>query len=884
MVLTDREIRWFGRFSGVVAALSALGLVAVLLAAAPGADAAGSTESALTVRWNGDTGDAAQYQPARDPESIHFGDFDDVAVTVTKTRNLTDEVIGVTVTGMPGPTRAMNLGTGPVPVAANFVQAMQCWGDPADPNFHQNCQFGAAGYAASPQQTSTFTQLGPASSPVTRGGTEVDVPFRAADGAIYSSLPIGLEQAPAGVNRVDQLFAPTTTNEQLGLVGDNGTATFGFETQSAATAPHLNCGGSTEGASDQCWLVIVPRGEHTSAETETCRLPGFGTPEEQQAQLGSPINTGCDYWANRIVVPLNFQPVRSACPVGSAEVRLVGTELAATAMSSWQRQLCGSARTAYTLNTVADATARDQLAAGQSTFVMTNRPVTTDGLDEEGAQQVRDAAIVYAPTAVSAVSIAFVAARDRQVVTDIKLTPRLIAKMLTQSYGALSGGAFYRNDAGLVVPGWNTNPLYLSRDPEFVELNRGGGFPDNLDQGQLIVTGPSGSDAISQVWAYLRADDDARAFLAGEADPWGMTINPYFLPQGHKNAQVPVVAEQTTSQGRSLDPVPGQWKPVGLANGDGTPMCLCDTAVDTVSKSDDTPMPRLVQPQLNQTVRYDSLQAWPYAENYHQAASLIFRSDTGSKTEWNGSYFNGEGIPMGRYQANGLTPQWDTYINGLIDSPTAEHYQLSEAQLQLPNLPGVFARPDASGMSGAVAAAVPTATPGVSVVDPAKVGAGAYPLTMITYSAVNLKASTPELRAAYASFLEYVATSGQVSGTGIGELPPGYLPLDAASIERTKAIAQTIRSYVPPVAVEEDLESYVDVDGFDESFADAPDVPIIAEAGAAPETEIATTDVDPGGTTESVANAAAMALGATLLLGLGGAFGSPFLLRRRLVL
>ncbi|GAA1743665.1 hypothetical protein [Aeromicrobium alkaliterrae] len=883
MVITDRELRWTGRLGSVVAALSALGLVAMLVAAAPGADAAGESESAITISWNGDTSSAAAFQPQRSPESIHFGDFDDLKVTVSKTKNLTDEVVGVTVTGMPGPTRQLNLGTGPVTVGANFVQAMQCWGDPAAADFYQNCQFGAAGYAASPQQASTFTQLGPAGSPVTRGGTEVDVPFRSADGTMYSSLPIGLGQPPAGVTRVDQLFAPTTSNEQLGLVGNDRTATFGFETQSAATAPHLNCGGSTAGGSNRCWLVVVPRGEHASTPTEKCQLPGLGIPEEQVAQLGSPVNPDCDYWANRVVVPLDFQPVRSACAAGSQEVRLVGTELAASAMSSWQRQLCSSAGTAFTLNTVADATARDQLVAGGSTFVMTNRPATAEGLDEEGAQQLRDAAIVYAPTTVSAVSIAFIASKERQVVTDIKLSPRLIAKMLTQSYGALGGGAFYRNIDP--VPGWNTNPLYLSRDPEFTALNPN--VPANMDQGQLIVTGPSGSDAISQVWAYLQADNDARAFLAGDADPWGMRINPYFLPKGAANAQVPTMQENTSPDrlSTSLDPVPGAFTKVGLIKPDGSPLCLCDTPMDTIGKSDDTLMPRVIQLQLNQTLRYDSLQAWPYAENYHQAASLVFRADTGSKTEWDGSYFNGPTVTPGRYRANGLSFPWDTYLNGLIDSPTALHYQLNQAQLQLPNQPGVFARPDETGMSRAVASAVATSTPGVSVVDPAKVGAGAYPLTLITYSAVNLQKSTPELRASYANFLEYVATSGQVSGTGIGELPPGYLPLDAAAIERTKAIAQTVRTYVPPpVGGEDDLESFVDGEGFAESFGDAADVPVLAAPGSAAETVIAKTDVDPGGKTENVANPVALALGCTLLLGLAGALGSPVLMRRRAVL
>lgn len=879
MVMTDREVRWAGRLSAAVAALSALGLVAVLVAAAPGADAAGESGSAISVRWNGDTSSASAFQPERDPASIHFGDFDDVQVDVTKTKGLTDEVIGVTVSGMPGPTREIALQDfSRKPVGANFVQAMQCWGDPAAEDFYENCQFGAAGYGDSPQAKQVFLPGGAIGSPVNRGAEGIDIPFRAADGSTYTSLPFGVPappdpSKPAPPLRVDELFSPTTSNEQLALVGNDGTASFGFEAQSAATAPHLNCGGSTAGGSNRCWLVIVPRGEHASAENERCVQTIPGLDPDPVAQRNSPINPACDYWGNRIVVPLDFQPVRSACASGAAEVRLVGTELAATAMSSWQRQLCSTAKTAFTLNTVADGLARDQLVAGQSTFVMTNRPITTEGLDEEGAQQVRDAAIVYAPTTVSAVSVAFVAASDREVVTDIRLNPRLIAKLLTQSYASSGGGSFYREQN---IPGWGLGPATLTADPEFRALNPT--LPAGLSTGQLIVTGPAGSDAISQVWAYLRADDQARAFLAGEPDPSGMRINPYYLPKGHPNAWVPQVADDPARPGNSLDPVGSQRKLVGLVKEDGSPMCLCDTPTDTIVKSDETQMPReLGFP--NQT-RYDSLQAWPYAENYHQAASMVFRIDTGSKTEWSDSAFIGANLPLGKYVANGLSLPWDFYLNGLIDSPTALHFELDQAQLQLPNQPGVYARPDTNGMTQAVASVTPTGTPGVSVVDPAKLGAGAYPLTMITYSAVNLQKSTPELRASYASFLEYVATAGQVPGSAIGELPAGYLPLDAAAVERTKAIAQTVRTYVPPPVGAEDDESFPDDTGSDD-LLDVADVPVVAEAGAAVETVIATTDVEPGGNTENVANPVALALGGTLLLGLSGALGSPLLLRRR---
>ncbi|MDR2453601.1 MAG: hypothetical protein LBD51_03405, partial [Bifidobacteriaceae bacterium] len=75
------------------------------LAVLPGGAATAAADSSLTLSWaGGNPADVQEYQPARDPESVHYQDFKDVQVTVSQTQDLVDQVVQVEVTGMPGAT------------------------------------------------------------------------------------------------------------------------------------------------------------------------------------------------------------------------------------------------------------------------------------------------------------------------------------------------------------------------------------------------------------------------------------------------------------------------------------------------------------------------------------------------------------------------------------------------------------------------------------------------------------------------------------------------------------------------------------------------------------------------------------------------------------
>jgi hypothetical protein len=870
----------------VLAVASAAGL-AGLSAPAP-AQAAGG-DSAVTVAWAGGNADALQqYQPERDTASVHYGDFKDVTVTVPRTTDLVDEALTVTVSGMPGATQALHDGGVLRTFGASFVQAMQCWGDPADPLFYENCQWGAFGPPGAGNAAPDVPTYG-----ALRGGENgKSLPFRAVTGKEYSSLLVG---DTGEATEMLQAFRAQTTNERTATVDSTGTARFSFEVQSAASQPYLGCGDEKSATGTRCWLVIVPRGLHNStpvaatpASPSTPEVPGCTTlPAAPDAATGgvrqdnSPINPRCEFWANRILVPLDFRPTGSVCAAGATERRVVGTEGMSGAFASWQSALCGATGTAYSFTTSADAVARQQLLTGQAQMAITSEPLTADSLPP-GADpvQLAETDVVYAPVAVSGVTISFLAVQRGQVQSTMRLSPRLIAKLLTQSYPTESGLYTYSVDP--VTGPWSSGrgtPLRLNNDPEFQALNEGSTFRNG---GSIVLTGPNESDAIALLWAYVQADAAARAFLAGEPDNVlpgdegnsGMTINPYYLPQGDADARVPEFVEGTYRTGTGVD-VPALlpakdaagavlWRGVGLTGDDGSPLCLCDGDVASFPKADETLMPQLLQ-GINQTERYDSLQMRPYATTAEGSARLLFRADTGAKTQWDPSKSNGPGLPTGGYVGGGQMVATNMFLTAYTDTPSAARYLLPTAELQVPDQRGVFVAADEAGMTAAVGAQSATAVAGVMTTDPATLPTQAYPLTSVLYAAVNLGAADEAAREQYADLIEYAVTDGQTPGHSIGQLPEGYLPLSDAQREQALAAVAAIRAYVPAGA-----------DGGDAPTAEQPaGADVAAQTGYAQDTA-----ATPTATQQSIPGTSAV-LGGTLLAGLAGAVAGPFLLRRR---
>jgi hypothetical protein len=85
---------------------------------------------------------------------------------------------------------------------------------------------------------------------------------------------------------------------------------------------------------------------------------------------------------------------------------------------------------------------------------------------------------------------------------------------------------------------------------------------------------------------------------------------------------------------------------------------------------------------------------------------------------------------------------------------------------------------------------------GVVVVDPDKRVNRAYPLSMLTYAAVNVCSPTLAALGDYADLIDYAVGKGQVSGVNTGQLPLGYVPLTSAFVTQSVKTSKAIRAEV----------------------------------------------------------------------------------------
>jgi len=638
-----------------VVAFAIVGLVSLNSFARQSADAADATSSKVTVQWTGGAG-----QPVRDTTSPHFAEFKKIALTVSQTKGIVDQAIQVSVTGFAGTVTAPD---NSVKNAMNYLQAMQCWGDPASTNFRQTCQWGGRyvennGLGSSAYLDNTLRVASrdlDAAHPTTS-----DNPFLTVQGRSVSGKPQLVNGTP-NYGILDYFNAATSNEVTSARVGADGSGSFDFETQTSDQAPQLGCGSADH---LRCYLVIVPRGTVFGGNGEECssildpanNFEPYTKGRPLSLQGGSPMNPGCDYWDNRVVVPLDFQPTGNTCAVGSTEQRVVGSQLMVGAMSSWQPDLCTRQKTTYSFSTNPDSIARHQLLEGTASVAYASLPLSAGELTTNDDRQVlAETKLSYAPVAVSGVAIAFLGEFDAGRQTKLNLSPRLVAKLLTQSYPfqipTNSGDEPSKAIAHLDAV--NRGYRYLNADPEFRQLN-----PDNWaafsQNPGIVVPGPSGADAIRQLWRWVIADSDAAAFLAGEPDPSGMRVNPYYLPAGNTKAVVPTFMQDgsyaVNADGSRV------MKTVGLANIDGTPLKLSEVPLDTFIKADKTLAP--LQLQTGQKNRFDSIQYAPYTDNLLSAARAGFRADPNSKSVWDPSKINSSG-DVGDWVSSGAQiPGW----------------------------------------------------------------------------------------------------------------------------------------------------------------------------------------------------------------------------------
>lgn len=719
------------------------------------------------------------------------GRWSDLEITVNQTADLGNQAVSIEWSGVEPTVRA-----GGASFAENFLQIMQCWSVPtADGPSPEQCEFGATDGVFGGRNATLFAAGGFADDRVVSRGDFENLdenegtleaatnwlwkPFRSVTGDVveehvdtFFSPAVG-----AGNYWLNPFFNVITTNEIAGArTRADGTGSELFEIVTGLQSTGLGCGQtvlSIDGGAPvepRCWLVVVPRGGAAEENAETIDGAVW---EGAPGVMTSPLSASA--WQHRIEIPLDFNPVDTPCSLDADQRRIVGSELVLRALSSWQPSLCAApGAPAYAYASVSDATARLQLTSGSAGAA--GLAVTSQPLRASPARATNPP--VYAPLTASALVIGLNIERVADVevgdpatddlagvrVERIHLTPRLVAKLLTQSYrgqvdiGGISSGY-----------GWaEANPGSLDADPDFLRFNEEFLLlkPLNVKNFGGLVLPAGTSDAAALVWQWILADPEARAWLAGEADEWGMVVNPIYATTAAGNSSGVPFGDPVPDTFPKADPHCYQAAPQG-PGGQVVPPALCGT---------------------------DWL---PYAGSYREAGQRARAANDAARTTQDTEAVSADRV----WRPDGPQFLGRRTILSVVDGPTAAQYGLQVAHLSRAGDDGdqrEFIAPDAAGVRRGIEAMVPSAdAPQVLVPDPTATAAGAYPLSMLTYG-VSLPLTLDErARDEYATFVEYAAGPGQVPGSEVGQLPPGYQPLPPELAAQALAAAVAIRTLQP---------------------------------------------------------------------------------------
>lgn len=738
------------------------------------------------------------------------GVFANLRITVNQTKDLVNQAVSVSWEGA-SPTFSDGGGFSGQ-YSGNYLQMFQCWSkDAHTAPLPEQCEFGGEGHrpypvsgqtaayeriiarpgdtctAAQPSTCLSYEQLAakakaaPAEAYLDPTNFILD-PFHAVDGTLvnatvdYNAESGGLPYKPFGTN---PFFDYNTTNEvDFTRTYGDGTGQELFQVDTGLEAPGLGCGqlslrpGGGAAMMPQCWLVIVPRG-----------TPRQENPANQAGQMlvtTSPLGPGP--WSNRLAVPLQFNPIGTSCVLSSNVRRVVGGELAAPAVANWQPTICSlPGAPPFSYGALSEDAARSLITGaspGGTGLAVVSRPL--DPSTVAGAT-----AAVYAPLTLSGVAIGFNIQRvgigpDGRIFPDeaplfgrrvaqLKLTPRLVAKLLTESYasefyGGVPATYSWATKNAREMP---SDPDFLQFNPEFKELQARG-----VDASQLVVE-QSTSDAANAVWHWVLADPEARSWLDGKPDPWGMLVNPRY------------------STNRLVNPAGvgfGTPEPVNFPKSD--PYCLA-TPNEPLYKFGDPP----------KLARDRCFQDWSaYVGSMRDAAASTRAGNPGAHLTLNQQQ---GATASNAWQADGPQTVGYRFMMAVTDSAQASRYGLQTAQLSRDGDDGggrEFVALNERGLLGGQAAMVASGTPGVLRPNPTAGVAGAYPLAMLTYAVAIPAHLDPTARRDYAQFVTYAITNGQVPGTSFGHLLPGYVSLPQGLRDQAARAAAAILNPViaPP--------------------------------------------------------------------------------------
>jgi hypothetical protein len=475
-------------------------------------------------------------------------------------------------------------------------------------------------------------------------------------------------------------------------------------------------------------------------------VPGsFAAPgETAQVSVSGQLWWSPSNWLNRISFPLTFRQPANVCDVVTSQPTLYvyGAESLVQATQQWAPTFCLNAKD-FVLRHVqtSEPEAKNLLATGNVEAAIQGGPPTSPFPKPT----------VQAPTALTGWAIAY-SIDDAQghTVAPIKLDARLLAKLLTESYRSCAGAcldytSFTSIDSGFAALA--TNPIDMSRDPEFQALNPGIPVTNNLVSAATLSFMSSDSDVMYALTSYINSDPEARAWLNGKRDPWGMIVNP-----AYRNIQLPVTDWPLLDTHLLQDP-------------NGSFPCL-----------DGQPIPWL--PQVASPVSDPSTIALDLQFDIANSQTVCVTTTAGN---------------IQKLTSVGREASGSRFILGLVSLADADRYQLNVATLQSQVVATsgdsslrAFVPPNNANLEAAAALLKPddalgTWTLPYDTLRTSKAGVAAYPGTMLLSTDVPTTGLPSGDAARYATLLHFVAGAGQAPGEGNGQLPPGYLPMTSAN-------------------------------------------------------------------------------------------------------
>jgi len=560
------------------------------------------------------------------------------------------------------------------------------------------------------------------------------------------------------------------TSTIYGVTGPDGTGSYPFQVESGTL--HNNAYDCNPANTSDC--DSPSNIQCDSSNPCVAKVIDYPNGEPYQDSSWDPPTTGdfTQVLDSAPSVPLNFGAPPS-CPAGTINnVSFEGEGSSSYALQQWAAAVCqGSKPLTLNYSQVGEAVAKNDFLNGNTNVAIAGVPPTPAQISAASSPPT----FTGAPLDAGGVSISF-NIRDADTdlpVTTIRLTPRLVAMLITNS-GTLDN--FYTLDHPQAFAAAGTTFMQaLTADPEFLALNppcvsRNPDTPAGCFTAPAIVDTSSGkpvysfyveepmlraehNDDTQILTEWIASDYDAQQYLQGK-DPCGAKLNAYW-----QGVSYPTDIFQDLEQGGVNKSYADFYFPV-----QGTPAVVSHLLyVKPVGFYPATPPAAVIGLPARNSAYFAVLDTVTARRSAFPQASLIAANPTQSELA---NYVNESG--------GACTPKSLSSYTGFVapdDNGLNAGYQ------------AMMAEKPASGMyPSPVAATDPTA----------------YPLAKIDYAIVPTSGLSTTEAGNIASFLQFAAGPGQTGAN----LPTGYPALPASMASETNAAAAAVlksaQSSTPP--------------------------------------------------------------------------------------